>query len=220
MRGRQDPRDSADRRVTGTDIPRSETSRDFTPELLAEAARRLGWLCLTYAGGSILGHFEHWAAIAWAGTIDWSQHVPAVFGFAAVLMGIAVYVVSRRGLLPPRRLLDLGLVFQVVGAPGIAAKEYWGVAPHVSDGSFLLVPAECVWIVAYPLIVPNTRTRCWSRRCSPRPWDQQRSRSGHSSAAHPSTTRSHGPRTSCRRTICPRSLPIWPLASSMASVSG
>jgi tRNA A-37 threonylcarbamoyl transferase component Bud32 len=149
-------RDSTDRRVKGTDIPRNETSRDFTPELLADAARRLGWLCLAYAGGSILAHFEHWAAIAWAGSIDWSLHVPAVFGFAAVLISIAVFIVSRRGLVSPRRLLDLGLVVQVVGAMGIAAKEYWGAAPHVIDGSFLLVPAECVWIVAYPLIVPNT----------------------------------------------------------------
>ena len=156
MRGRQDAHDSADRRAKGTDIPCTETSRDFIPELLAEAARRLGWLCLAYAGGTILGHYERWAAIAWAGSVDLSLHVPAVFGFAAVLMAIAVYVVSRRGLLSPRRLLDLGLVFQVVGAMGIAAKEYWGAAPPVIDGSFLLVPAECVWIVAYPLIVPNT----------------------------------------------------------------
>ena len=52
-------------------------------------------------------------------------------------------------------LLDLGLVFQVVGALGIAVREFWHGLPQSASGSFL-VPGECVWLVAYPLIVPNT----------------------------------------------------------------
>jgi hypothetical protein len=80
--------------------------------------------------------------LALTGSGDWSLHAPDIFGLAAVALGIAAYVVSRRGLLSPRRLLDLGL-------------EVGGV-PLTPDRSFLLLPAECVWIVVYPLVVPNT----------------------------------------------------------------
>jgi serine/threonine-protein kinase len=34
--------------------------------------------------------------------------------------------------------------------------EFWAGLPRVPVGGFTLVPAECIWIVAYPLIVPNT----------------------------------------------------------------
>ena len=72
------------------------------------------------------------------------------------MMGIAVYAVSRSGMLSPKRLLDLGLVFEVAGAFGIAAGQLWAGVPRLSDASFAVVPSECVWIVAYPLVVPNT----------------------------------------------------------------
>ena len=128
----------------------------LTPELLAEACWRLGWLGWVYAGGSIVTHYGRWVLFAWTGSGDWGLHLPDVFSLAAVALGIAVYIVSRRGLLSPQRLLDLGLVFQVAGAFGIAAKEFWGGVPLTPDRSFLLLPAECVWIIVYPLVVPNT----------------------------------------------------------------
>jgi hypothetical protein len=62
---------------------------------------------------------------------------------------------ARRGVLSSRRLLDLGLVFQVGGALGIAVREFWHGLPLRGDPSFL-VPGECVWLLAYPLVVPNT----------------------------------------------------------------
>ena len=123
---------------------------------MAEACWRLGWLGLVYSGGSIVAHYGRQALLPSTGSLGWGLHVPEVFGLAAMAMGIAVYVVSRRGLLSPHRLLDLGLVFQVAGAFGIAAREFWSGVPLTPDGSFLLVPAECVWIVIYPLVVPNT----------------------------------------------------------------
>jgi hypothetical protein len=59
-----------------------------------------------------------------------------------------------RGVLSSSRLLDLGLVFQVGGALGIAVREFWHVVPLRSGMSFL-VPGECVWLLAYPLVVPE-----------------------------------------------------------------
>ena len=43
-----------------------------------------------------------------------------MFGVAAVIMALAIFAMARRGVLSSRRLLDLGLVFQVGGALGIA----------------------------------------------------------------------------------------------------
>ena len=60
-------------------------------------------------------------------------------------------MVARRRLLPPNRLLDLGLVFQVVAAFDIAATRAWTGA-LASAAWCGLLPSECVLIVAYPLV--------------------------------------------------------------------
>ena len=57
-----------------------------------------------------------------------------------------------------KRLLDAGLVFLVVGALGIAVREFWSGLPQMAGVPFF-VPAECVSLVAYPLLVPNTPTK-------------------------------------------------------------
>ena len=46
-------------------------------------------------------------------------------------------------------------MFQVGGALGIAVREFWHGVPLRSGMSFL-VPGECVWLLAYLLVVPNT----------------------------------------------------------------
>jgi len=134
-------------------------SHTFPPELLAEASWRLGWLGLLYAGSGIVGTFGRRALLALTGSIDLGLRTQEIFTLAAIAMGIAVYIVSSRGLLSPKRMLDLGLAFQVAGAFGIAAGEFWEGVPPVLGGSLSLVPAECVWIVVFPLVVPNTPGR-------------------------------------------------------------
>ena len=52
-----------------------------------------------------------------------------MFGVAAVIMALAIFAMARRGVLSSRRLLDLGLVFQVGGALGIAVRELWNGLP-------------------------------------------------------------------------------------------
>ena len=91
-----------------------------------------------------------------AGTVDQSDFgIPDVFGLGAVIMAFAVFAMVRQGVLPSKRLLDVGLVFQVAGALGITVREFWRGLPQTDGGSFF-IPAECVWLVAYPLLVPNT----------------------------------------------------------------
>ena len=66
---------------------------------------------------------------------------------------------SRRELLSQTRLLDMGLVFYVTSALGIATSRVSPSLPHTPDVLFGLVPVECVWIVIYPLVVPTPPRR-------------------------------------------------------------
>jgi serine/threonine-protein kinase len=93
------------------------------------------------------------------GRIDSSDFgIPDVFAVVAVAMGLAVFAMVRRGVLSSKRLLDFGLVFQVVGALGFAVRGSWYGLPDTPGGWFS-VPAECPWLMAYPLLVPNTPTK-------------------------------------------------------------
>jgi eukaryotic-like serine/threonine-protein kinase len=125
------------------------------PDTIAEGVRRLGWIALVYAIGYVSGPLTRLILTGISGTIDSYEYViPDVFGVAAVIMALTIFAVARRGVLSSRRLLDLGLVFQVGGALGIAVREFWhGVPP---SGVSFMVPGECVWLLAYPLVVPNT----------------------------------------------------------------
>jgi serine/threonine-protein kinase len=126
---------------------------------MAEGASRLGWLGLAYALGSILGPFARLVVSIARGHFDASNFgLPDVFGLAAVVMGLAVFAAARQQLLSPKRLLDVGLLFQVVGALGIAVREFWFGLPQTINGSFS-IPAESVWIAIYPLLVPNRPIR-------------------------------------------------------------
>ena len=138
---------------------KSDMSRTLPPELMAEATWRLGWMGLLYAGTGLVGHFGRRWVLALTGAVPFEFLGRDFFSAAAITMGIVVFVLSRRGTLSPKRLLDLGQVFLVVGALGIAAVEFGGGLPAALTRSFTLVPAECIWIVAFPLVVPNTPGR-------------------------------------------------------------
>ena len=134
-------------------------ARTLPPELLAEAGQRLGWVALVYAGGELVGHFGRRLLLAASGSLDLSFRGSDLLGLSAMAMGVAVYLLSRSGRVSPRRLLDVGLAFEVAGALGIAAIPFVDRLPQIPPGIFVYVPAECVWIVVFPLIVPNTPGR-------------------------------------------------------------
>ena len=146
---------ATDQRVQRREHAFSRSSYTLPPEMMAEASRRLGLLGLVYAIGGVLGYFSRRVLLVWSGSASTDVHPADIAMVAAIAVGIAVYVVSRRGFLRTKRFLDLGLVFEVVGAIGISAGQFWTGFPQIGDASLGLVPAECVWIVAYPLVVPN-----------------------------------------------------------------
>ena len=153
--------------LTATSAPNRGVQRDIVSpdrhhsvslpaDTVAEGVRRLGWLALVYVIGNVTGPSARLVLSAVAGTVDRSDFgIPDVFGLGAVIMAFAVFAMVRQGVLPSKRLLDVGLAFEVVGALGIAVREFWRGLPQAAGGSFF-VPAECVWLVAYPLLVPNT----------------------------------------------------------------
>jgi serine/threonine-protein kinase len=117
----------------------------------------LGWAGLVYGttyfvayfGPRLLGNVD-------AGNVQYS----AVQNWTAALsvaLGYWVFVLSRLASFPPQRLLDLGLIFGVVGSFGISVAEFaQGFTYPIVYGKFLGVPWECVWIMLYPLVAPNT----------------------------------------------------------------
>jgi serine/threonine protein kinase len=145
---------TVDARIEPAKDPFSRLSATLPPELIAEGARRLGWLALMYAIGVVVGHFGRRVLLILSDSADVGLHGSDVFGLATAVLSLALFVAARRRLLPPKRLLDLGLVFQVVAAFDIAATRAWtgALTPIAWYG---LLPSECVLIVAYPLVVPN-----------------------------------------------------------------
>jgi len=137
-------------------VARSEMSPTLPPELMAEAGWRLGQLGLVYSGAILVAHFGRRALLVLFGSFDTRFGVADVISMAAVAMGVIVYVISRRGMVSAKRLMDVGLVFEVVGAFGMAVTGWWYGIPTTAGGSFTFVPPECLWIIVFPLIVPNT----------------------------------------------------------------
>src|SRR5262245_27842579 len=86
----------------------SQTSYTLTPELMAEAAWRLGWLGLIYAGGGLVGHFGRRALLAWTDAAD-SGFLPSdIAALISIAMGVAIFFLSRSELVSPKRLVDFG----------------------------------------------------------------------------------------------------------------
>src|SRR5258705_1161534 len=137
----------------------SRSSASVPPELLADAGRRLGWVALIDVGGTGVGHFGRRAALALTSASGFGVHLSDIVALAAAALGTAVYLVARGQRLSPGRVLDLGLFFQVAGAFGIAAGELLDGALPAVDRLFAFVPVECIWIVLFPLVVPNTPMR-------------------------------------------------------------
>src|SRR6476469_9644539 len=98
---------------------RPSAAHSLPPELQADAARRLGWLALVYAVGVAFGHFGHRLLLVASGSLELTFRASDILGFTAITMGLAVALLSRSGLVSVRRLIDIGLVFEVLGTIGI-----------------------------------------------------------------------------------------------------
>ena len=80
----------------------------------------------------------------------------------SVGLSLSVAWIAYREMLSPEKLLDLGLLYEVVGGPLLR-----GHVPLDVAAARTTMPrgwtAVAVWILAYPLIVPNTRGKTTRR---------------------------------------------------------
>ena len=155
---------------------RSGTKRSKTttlpPDVLRDASRRLGWAALVYSVTFFLAFFG--SSFFFAGgplgdevvaPMDQKNMVlPTIVAAVSIAMGFAVFVLSRYSRMAPAKLLDLGLGFAVIGAFGISMSELWNAFPIWREDVFgtvnyMGIPWECAWIIAFPVLAPNTPTK-------------------------------------------------------------
>lgn len=132
---------------------------------LGDASRRLGWASLIYAFAFLSAYFVS-ALPVWirTGTLAENLTKPnSIVAFASILMSFFMFWLSRSRRLSPQRLLDVGLIYLVVGSFGISMAEFWGVYPDwlgvIGEEEFVGIPWECVWIIIFPILAPNTHRK-------------------------------------------------------------
>ena len=123
-------------------------------EMVEKAVGRLGWLALFYASSFptlrlIENTGKPWSAL-WPSPYPLSD--AALLG--AVFSGGLVYALARSRKLFPTTMLEVGLVFEVVGAFWIALADYGG--PSLGDNPYRGFSGICIWIVFFVLVIPET----------------------------------------------------------------
>jgi serine/threonine-protein kinase len=133
------------------------------PDLLQEASQRLGWAGLIYAGTFFFASFgTHFVGTVTGVLPEHSLADNALqnsVSVVAILLGFVVFLFSRYSNLRPELLLDIGLIFEVVGAFGISMTQFWGIFPEWDPAlldRYMGIPWECVWIIFFPMLAPNT----------------------------------------------------------------
>lgn len=136
-------------------------------EMLQRASKRLGYAALLYAAVFGLAYFGAYSVQRWTPPGVFLRSFPTLVATVSILLALAVYLVSRYASVRADLLLDLGLIFDVVGAFGISVSTVWGIFPvagsfdawtrSTAEGAALTgIPWESVWIIVFPLIAPNT----------------------------------------------------------------
>lgn len=130
-----------------------------TAELQREASRRIQVLGLaaTAVSGVYVLLLAFVFPVVFGGAASELRMPHAVFSSAAGLLSLGLYLSARSRRLAPRRLLDVGLVYEVTIAIIIALLNLMMLkaqGPRLGNTSWV-----AIWIVFYPSLVPNDRWR-------------------------------------------------------------
>ena len=120
-------------------------------ELLVRAPQRLSYAAFLYAVAYFLAYAPERLMMGDTGP---AHDIMDVLAAAFVLGSVAVGFAARQLKLPPERVVDLGLLYEVAGAVGIEYGVLWWSGMGVRDPTG--ISWVCVWIVIFPLIVPAT----------------------------------------------------------------
>jgi len=135
--------------------PRWGTRTRFPQDLIDKAVNRLGILGLLSAAAYPLLHYGIRVVIP--DEILRATPLPPAYFLAtwvAIGSGVAIYVLTRSRKLKPDLMLDVGLIFEVVGAffIGLIEASRFSVDTHVDAGP----GGIALWITLFVLVVPNT----------------------------------------------------------------
>jgi serine/threonine-protein kinase len=120
------------------------------PDLLDDVSKRLQFLCLLLVVVSVAGAIvKELTDFVEDPVVDYSTDV------IVLLCCFVVFFLARSGKVSATRLLDIGLVFQIVIALAIAISFVPATWFQTTRPGFAWSPVA-VWVIIYPIIVPNT----------------------------------------------------------------
>lgn len=138
--------------------PLRERSSGLPEDLLRKAAGRLRVVALVFSFGFLIANFvppifEPTGQRVFGSVLGWG---PGAFSIA---MGLMVAGLASTPRIRPGTLMNIGMVFGVLGSFGIAAASYWGIyagLDHNIEHLNLLDPGYVApWIIAYTVLIPN-----------------------------------------------------------------
>jgi len=147
--------------------PSAETGASQRPprpvptDLLREASRRLGIMCLLSAAlwtlGTVLDRFLGYASHGPGGGSLWPQPADGV-AVASVALSLGLYAFTRRRERDPRRSLDLGLGYLVATGLALGLTIHWDPPPSGLK-VFPLISWTGVATIMFAAIIPTTTVR-------------------------------------------------------------
>jgi hypothetical protein len=147
---------------TSTPRPTSGTapaSAGLPRDLLERASRRLGIAALIYAIVYVLAYGSARLTQDFSQQWGYTGIYPADFlASFFVLLSLGMFFLTRRDRFECTRILNLGLIYEVIGALGIDISivfmKEWPAGIEMGPLSW-----SAVWIVIFPLLVPSTRAK-------------------------------------------------------------
>lgn len=134
----------------------TKTSTRFPTNLLGKTSSRLYWLALLVVVSTVVIFLLRHFLQPDLRTIDRYLLFHIVVPLL-ILPSLTVIVIHRFGFLSPRRVLELGVAFEIFASFGIALIEFTKArAPVPTTFGISAVP---MWILAFGIFVPNTPLR-------------------------------------------------------------
>ena len=140
----------------GTSYPTDSvvSTAGLTSDFLEAASQRLGAAALLYAAAYFVAYGTGRLAHQLEESFHRSHLLVDVLAVISIAVSIVVYLLVRSRRFNPQFLLDIGLIYWVVGAVGIDLGGYYSL---ISAGIPVVgISWVCVWLVIFPAVVPNS----------------------------------------------------------------
>ena len=138
----------------GTTVVGAHTRPGLPPDLLSSAARRLAIASSTFLVVYTIAYLAFWISAPRSLMPAGGHPVGHVGAGLAVVSSIAMLLLVRARRSSPHQLIDLGLIYEVIGAFAISLAELalpWNPGEIPRGISYVVM-----WILIFPLLVPTT----------------------------------------------------------------